>query len=1114
MKNFKVIKASAGSGKTFTMVKEYLKLCLASKEAAKENFKHILAITFTKSASKDMRRKITEELSDMIESPDTNMAERLKEELNITSGELQENARTLLTSIIHNYSDFSVGTIDSFNQKLSRSFATEMGLPPSYTPTIENDEISDILIENIGLELGNDERLSKTLLDLVTKSMEEDETKINTPNTIKSFFDNLQNEEPHETGEKTNCYDEDKYKETKDFIDKKIAETKNIILGHIKHAYDKYAEITQVNNLDKASFNGGENTGYPLVFKYFDYNTDFDLIRSKIKEMITGKTKTFLKILNGYDDKGKEFIWYNKNLKKSFSQAELDNIGSQLAEILQYVSDNITRSLLDKYEIYKYIKKNLFEYVLRSKIETEIQNIISENEKVSITEFNKRIANILGDYSVPFIYERIGERYRHIFIDEFQDTSLLQWQNIMPLLVNCLASGNKCLIVGDGKQSIYHFRNGEVRQLTELPNIFKKPKTQAFDEFERKIHDEYEFESLNTNWRTSKTIVDFNNDFFDYFINHNDFNKEIKKIYLDEKKGANISQEAHHKNNGLVQIELINKDRFDEKDKNAKHCDDYILDRILELVNELHGTYRYKDIAIIISYNNYCDLTAFHLAMNNIPVISSTSLLLKMSMRVMLLVNTLYYLVKDDNPNTIAGILYFWSKLQGLDINNKLATAASIAKHDETLESCLGLEDGQLKAIQTKSCSLYDLCVSLIRLFNTRLNGFDTLTDPYLNYFLDTIHTRQTANDTDINNFLDFWEKKKDKLSIKSSDDMDAVKIVTIHKSKGLEYPVVIYPFSTGQINKELKYLKKWIDSKELGDDFEPIPNINKIELSVNYEQTKAIKQEEQNIIDLENINKTYVAMTRPKERLYILTKTDNNKKNIFEEYLTGQRDDKEREQKEPLITSQSEDAEYGVKIYRYGDENAIMHKQKKDDNKEEIKDSTTLDWTQKIDIDLPEAPTWLQMPAPETMNPAEWGKIVHLVLAEISTGEDIETATRNAAHKMDDEAVKHLKTLIGKMIASPEIADAFSEKAKIKTECEILYCSSEGGDGKIKRPDRYAELPDRIILIDYKTGHENEEHERQIRIYADAVSQIVDKPIEKYLVYFGKDDVKVKKVN
>lgn len=1114
MKNFKVIKASAGSGKTFTLVKEYLEQCLTSKEAAKENFKHILAITFTKSASKDMRRKITEELSAMIEKPDTIMGKTIQNDLHITPNELQENARTLLNSIIHNYSDFCVGTIDSFNQKLSRSFATELGLPPSYTPTIEDDEISDILVENIGLELGNDKRLSQTLVDFVTKSMEEDETKINTPKTIKDFFSKLQNEDAFETGERTNCYDEDKYKETKEFIDNIIEKTKNKIERTIKYACDKYEEIKHTYNLDDKCFKGGLNSGYPLVFNNINYKEkDYETIYAKIKDSITGKTKTFSKFLNGYDDNGKEALWYNNDLvkKKRFSQSELDDIGNQLTDLLRHIADNITLSLLDKLDLYKYIKKNLFEYVLRSKIETETQNIISENEKVSISEFNKRIATVLGDYSVPFIYERIGERYKHIFIDEFQDTSLLQWQNIMPLLVNCLSNGGECLVVGDGKQSIYHFRNGEVRQLTELPEIFQKPDTPAFDEFEKKIKEECSFESLDKNWRTSKTIVEFNNDFFDFFVNHPEFNKDIKKIYIDDDKGAKIYQDYTIDSKGLVQIELINTDNFDGNDKNAKQCDDYILDRILELVNELHKTYRYKDIAIIIHQNDYCDLTALHLAMNNIPVISSTSLLLQRSMRVMLLVSTLYYLVKDDNPNTIAAILYFWNKLQGLDIKEELSSANSIAKHEKSIESHLGFEEGQLKTVQTKACSLYDLCVSLTRLYNTRLEGFDTLTDPYLNYFLDTIHTRQTANDTDINKFLDYWEKNKSELSIKTSDEMDAVKIVTIHKSKGLEYPIVIHPFCSGKIKKNIKNDSiKWVNSKELENGFEPIPNINKIKIRLahKYEQTKTIHQEEQDATDLENINRLYVAMTRPKERLYILTKTKKDSENIFEKYLTEQNEDR----KEPLITEQSE-AEYGTRVFRYGDVNNVDHKQEEKENNEEIADSTTLDWTQKIDIDLPEAPNWIEFQAPETMDPTEWGKIVHLILAEINTSDDIEKAAKASARKMNGEAMEHLKKLISQMVATPEIADAFSEKAKIKTECEIVYYSEEKKENKTKRPDRYAELSDRIILIDYKTGVEDDDHEQQILLYADIVSQMVDKPIEKYLVYFGKEDVKVKKV-
>lgn len=1105
MRHFKIMKASAGAGKTFNLVKEYLSICLKDAYSAQENYKHILAITFTKAASKDMRRKIIEELINIIDKPEpTDMAKTLMLDLSISQDELRQNAKILYNQFLHDYSNFCVSTIDSFNQRLSRSFASELGLPQGFNTTIDDDEISDILIENIGLEISNDKLLKNTLVKLVAQSMEEYEKKTNIRELIDYNYKLFQKEEAFEADNKTNCYEETKYQETKLFLTNKIESLEKQILDVVaKHHKDLLNIIVHFDLQNDDFYN--KSKGIPLIKNALDKIVSSKPFSTKaVKDLLSLATFNSIHygLLNGCDTKGKEYKWYSKDVK-GFSPEELDNIGKQLLNVFDGLKKDISTSTIDTLDLYKTIKKDLFKYVLRSKIEQETENIISENEKVSIEEFNKRIATVLGDFSVPFIYERIGEHFHHVFIDEFQDTSLLQWQNLIPLVDNCLSGGNTCLVVGDGKQSIYHFKNAEVRQLTNLPKIFKKPNAN-FDIFERKFLEEHEFEVLDSNWRTSETIVKFNNDFFNYVVGRQDFNQNNKKIYVWEENGAKIDQTPQRLFNGLVQIELV-KDGLSCNGEELEK-DEYILRRITELIEELHRKgHKYKDIAVIINSNDNCSKTALHLSQNGIPVISSTSLLLKTSKRVLLLVNMLSYLVCDNNPTTIASILYLHNTLKGhSDIENFFSPVVNISNHenDETIEPYLGLGVGTLKEMQTQSYSLYDLCSALARLFD-----FDIMSDPYLNYFFDTIQNWQTSDNVGIKNFLNFWEKKKNKLAIKTSDNIDAVQITTIHKSKGLEYPIVIFPFSNGKITESAG--SKWVKQSELGHSFEPVPNINKVNISLGFEQTQTLQQEEKDAEELETINRIYVAMTRPQKMLFILTKIpkDSSKlkgSNIFEGYLND--------------TSSQEfgfnktENEYGASVYRLGEIDSVEVEKQKTEETHIISSSKSIDWTQSLGLEEPESPDWLHDVAPSTISPSEWGKIVHLILAEITTPEDVETAV-NVTKNIDSDTIAVLKQRLNEMTAIPEIAEAFSSDATIKTECEILYKNPTDGKREILRPDRFAELHDRIILIDYKTGKEFDEHQSQIRKYADALSKLCNKSIEKYLVYLSRKAVTLKKV-
>ena len=483
----------------------------------------------------------------------------------------------------------------------------------------------------------------------------------------------------------------------------------------------------------------------------------------------------------------------------------------------------------------------------------------------------------MDDFSVPFVYERIGEFFKHVFIDEFQDTSVLQWQNLLPLVDNGLSNGAMSMVVGDGKQSIYRFRSGEVEQIVQLPEIYALPKDKprpVFLQYERNLKDNFIFHNLKFNFRSFENVVLFNNAFFEKA--RQQLSKSLQEVYKAYNEAYNkevtVAQIPKKKEHGMVQVELYR----------PENQPDYCFERIETLIRELTETkgYRFEDITILTRKTDYGSEIANYLNDRGIPVISQESILLKASNKVQLLVNTLEYLLQPDNQIAIANMLYYRQLTKGSDesLDNLFAPVKSVAQGKTEVEPVLGIgESGLFRELLSKSTCLYDLCVSLIRAYQ-----LETLHDAFINYFLDEVFRFQNGLQEGIEEFLAYWDKKRDKLAVKSVSG-NAVNIMTIHKSKGLEFNVVIYPEAIIDLDEKLnpsKSPEEWLSPEDLG--FEPIPNMEKVLFRLNSsavlmgEKPAEFVEKEKDSNRLDNLNLLYVAFTRAKQRLYILAKQRN----------------------------------------------------------------------------------------------------------------------------------------------------------------------------------------------------------------------------------------------
>ena len=1069
-KPFKIYKASAGSGKTFTIVKEYLTICLGDNADA---YREILAVTFTNKAANEMKAKILRYLLGIIEDSQNNDIKQMREYLLSTIGidknRLVERANRLYVRMLHNYSDVAICTIDSFVQHLSRSFARELDLPSQYNVILDDDDLIDEIMQRLSDEIGSDQFITNILSSFVEYNLSE-ETSWNVKKPISEFIKKLLAEDAYRKGnyKKISKLGEEEYNDIKKYVHSENEQMKDALSLIIKDIEAEEARLG-ITDLD---YNGKAKTGLPSVKKKM----------SEEKSVVT--TATIDKILSG------ERNW---NDAKSFIK---DNsiVGIYRNAIEKY------KSLYSRKLLFATIEKDLYLYVLRSHIFELIRDYIAETSQVHISEFNKRISDILDDCSVPFIYERIGERYRHYFIDEFQDTSVLQWQNFLPLMENSLSFGNMNMIVGDAKQSIYRFRSGEVEQIINLPRIFRRPEDDFGARCEAQFVNSAQKMSLGTNFRSSKNVVKFNNTFFRFAGSDTRpyACAEITDVYED------AEQKYDPKNqDGYVSVEVFHGDMKSSEYKEKVKAS------MLAKIQSLHSQgLDYKDITILVRSNGDGTDIADFLVANGIEVLSAESVLLQTSDKIQLIVNTLRLMTDEKNPVTKMAVDYYSGKTNRKD----------------------GRESVSSK--NNASYNIYDLCIKICK-----SNNFNVLSDVFLQYFMNMVYEWQCRHSAGIGDFLEFWDKKKDKLAVQITGDIDAVNIMTIHKAKGLEFKVVLYPYADTQLSsahgftqnemwiqcadnqytKDIPHLDafllKLLKDKLSGTDFEPLLK----------------KEESKTMLDVLDI--MYVAMTRAKNMLVVYTNDKKPEKsdksyNLFTDFFTDSLDIQH-------VKSENDDSDfddYFVKnndfeivkgedmtSYNYGDLTStllkIKEKETKDDGVKILElrpcdvASETLNWTEKLKFDPDPTMIWAEE---GTFKPEEWGSLVHQILSRIKTIDDAERALRPYVNDgtIDDAQAAQLLEKFRKVTDIPELKPAFSEDAIVKNEMDIHTY-----DGRIIRPDRYAETPNGTILIDYKTGNEHEQYFNQLQDYMAALIQMNSmQQIKAFLVYIG-DEVKVVEV-
>ncbi len=778
----KLLRASAGSGKTYNLAKTYIRLLLQSDD--RYAYRHILAVTFTNKATGEMKNRILKELDRLAHNPDK--SPYIKEFAPAFGGveKVQKRAAALLKDILHDYSAFSVSTIDKFFQQALRAFARELGQFSSYQVELDKEslvrESADRILESIGTgEVPSDVRnwLRESLMDQLGQK-----GRMSLDKAMDGVVKQLKSDEMRSVMELHSLRPEEVF--SRDYLKavrRECAEIVKSFRGKVSDAASKVLEGMRAAGLDYSDFSG---------------NFKLASLEKSVADGAVFPTEAFLRRSEEPEK------WFNKGKLNLVPAAEA-TMAAPFAELRQLFQGKD----FIQYNTAGILASQVFTLGLALELEKEYKALADEKNVICLDDSNLTLRDIIAGSDAPFIYEKLGVRFQNFLLDEFQDTSTIQWENFRPLLAESDANGGSNLLVGDVKQSIYRWRGGD---WTLLDRGVKARFPNADDT-----------EKLRENWRSLPEIVDFNNKLFDFAAR-----------VLDGEMGGNLVQGIYA---GSGQVPCTPEDAPGYVKCTFCESQDEELPQVLESIEAAREAgASYGQIAVLVRKNDQGSEVAAFLADNGIPVISDDSMDVKSSVTVRRLVSLMSCMDNEADA-----------------VNRYLAENLEI-KLPAAYDSLYSLAEELLRELRSVNEELFDSEVL------------------YIQSFMDVLLTWSSSNGNSLSGFLKYWDGEKPKIA--SPDGIDAVRIMTIHKAKGLEFPYLIYPFA-GEENL-FKATGRWcVPDQEAGASklvSKGIFNVNLSSKSADTVFAGQFKTEEQ-LQFVDAINTFYVAMTRAVKVLHTI---------------------------------------------------------------------------------------------------------------------------------------------------------------------------------------------------------------------------------------------------
>lgn len=1033
-----IYNASAGSGKTYNLVKEYIKILLLS--SIQNKHRHLLAITFTNKAVAEMKERVLGTLRDFAAHQDQNenpstMLLDVAEETGMSHKEIALRAFRIITIILHNYAAFDIVTIDTLTHRILRTFSKDLGLAGNFEVSLEIKSLLSRAVDRVIAKTGRDKQVTNILVNYALQKADEDKDW-----NISRDLNNIAALLNQENDAAAMATMKEKSLAEFDTLSKLLASNRKNVINKIKKQALGLLEVFTEMGVKDSHFSR----------KTF-YNHVSRLAGDPLSIKFDSKSK-WQNDIEGYS-------FYNKSTEES-AKNSIDSLRDTLIAFFKETKNYYYEALkLREFE------RKLVPLSTLQLISNELEIIKQEQNILLISDFNTIIHKSLKDQPAAFIYERLGERYSNYFIDEFQDTSILQWNNLIPLVDNALVSesndvvSNSLLIVGDPKQAIYRWRGGKAEQFIDLGKNMTPFHSQKASIIQ-----------LDTNYRSHKEVIAFNNAFFSHIAQV--FDEPVyKRIYEQDN-----NQAFNERDGGFVSIEFIDA-------SNNKEADEIYPQRVLETINSasLDG-FEKSAICILVRNNKQGAHIAQFLAEKNIQVVSSDSLLLKNSDTVLFIHDILLLQTQPKNSALATRVLLFLaSKNKVEDVHSFLdkwlkSDSANLSSYLETINI-------HFSAATFASLPLYEAAEYVIRCFH-----LIDMADSYVMGYLDALFNFTTSKNEGLIGFLNYWEEKKSTLSIDAPLQKDAVQVMTIHKSKGLEFPIVIFPYADADLyttNNE----HHWYDvAPEHNEGFSKLM-INHSAALKNYgQQGASLYAERHNEQQFDNINVLYVALTRAVQRLYVLSRfresvLPKNYSHLFTDYLRT-----------------SGKLQEGQLRYTFGQERTTQ------DSKSNFKETISIPFvsSSKEDHNIRVVTRNGAIPSQERTDAISYGNLMHDILAQIKTPDDINNVL--ADFVLDGQLLEaetgEIKKILLRITHHPKIKKYFDQEAIIYNEKAIL-----SKDGAIFIPDRIVVLPnDQAAVIDYKTGLPKEEHGYQLDNYAALLAEMDIEVSNKILIYINEE--------
>jgi len=1025
------------------LVREYLRLAFAHPT----KYKNILAITFTNKAAAEMKSRIIEALEGISKREED--YGQLTNDLCKTTGKTEEQLRNdaglILRSMLHNYSDISVSTIDSFVHRIVRAFAHDLHLPMNFDIEMDSNKLLhdavDLLLDRLS---ESDAQITQAVLEFAETKIEDGKS-WNIDFEIQKLGKELFVDEALPYVQQLSLVEFDKMREAKSALHAQMKSFEQKIFAEGKKAF----ELILNNGLTAKDFFQGAKG----VFGYFNKYAEEEFPKD-----VSGNSYVRACLI--------ENNWGKKD-------ALDEGLKQQLIQHYQNII-SLWQNQGKDYHLADLLLKNFYAFILLADLQKLLDEIKREDNVLHIGDFHHKVFEIVKEQDAPVIYERIGEKYDNILIDEFQDTSVIQWRNLLPLIENSQFKNEDSLIVGDGKQAIYRFRGGEVEQFSVLPKIYGSDENDLLKQREVAVNNYgAEVELLESNYRSSKEIIDFNNAFYKQMLELPELkNKEIYADYF-QKQGKN-------KTGGFVSIEFL-KEESEEKTLDGVRCE-----RVEEIIKDvLQRGYGLKDIAVLTRSNVNASSIASYLVQKEIRVISPESLLIHQSQKVQLLLAVFNYLNRKDNHIARAEIFYYAQLLNGKTAQfEQMQFGKSSNEFEEVFRKETSVSfDSTLLSIGR----LADLAQQLIRIFN--LND----DDPFLQFFIDEVILYSSRYGNSIGDFLVWWEGVKHKKSIIYPESLDAVRIMTIHKSKGLQFPVVILADAVEE--KKLTKNFFWVP---LQKKYLPQLNIGLLPRNKQMLETEFAplyeREDEQSFLDL--LNLLYVGTTRPEDALYILSK-ELEKEPVENNSVTA------------LLVSflRSVGQCDGFQPYVFGDQNFAKQNSKKEKQKFE-----TYQKQKTESANLLASAIKVKMKADLLWSDAATGKIdagnlLHEALKQVKFEGDEEVIVNKmqADGLLSELQRTDLLDKLKSVIYHAELNQFFKNNLQVITERPLLKQNE-----RLKIPDRVVLKNGEAFVLDYKTGKERPEHKQQVKEYALLLEEAGVKVKEKIIFYTAEQKKEV----